>query len=44
MCPGATDAPAVAKFAYSHKQKQKKKHFYEQRAITLEVMRCYGLF
>ena len=24
MCPGDTDAPAVAKLAYSHKQKQKK--------------------
>ena len=24
MCPGDTDALACAKFAYSHKQKQKK--------------------
>ena len=38
MCPGDRDAPAVAKFAHSHKQKQKR-HFYEQRAITLEAMR-----
>ena len=36
LCPGDTDGPAIAKFAYSHKQRQKR-HFYEQRAITLEV-------
>ena len=38
MCPGDMDAPAVAKFAYSHKQKQKR-HFNEQRATTLEAIR-----
>ena len=38
MCPWDTGAPADAKFAYSHKQKQKR-HFYEQREITLEAMR-----
>ena len=27
MCPGDTDAPAVAKFAFSHKQKQERQFY-----------------
>ena len=38
MCPGDEDDPAVAKFAYSHKQKQKKT-INEQRAIAMEAIR-----
>ena len=38
MCPGDKDATAVAKVAYSHKQKQQR-HFFEERAITLEATR-----
>ena len=38
MCPGGTDSPSVAKFAYSHKRKQER-YFNEKRAVTLEATR-----
>ena len=37
MCPGDMDAPTVAKFALSHKQKQKR-HFNDQRAKPRDDM------